>query len=115
MALWRALDPRRGFRTAHPRLQALRGSLLLVTSGFSFVGLQYVPVAEVTAIFMQTPLRVTLLAATVLHDRVSARAGRWWAAASSTRSSSSARARVSSAGRRCCRWRAWWPMPYSSC
>ncbi len=71
MALWLALDPRRGFRSAHPRFQALRGTLLLVTSGFSFVGLQYVPVAEVTAIFMLTPLLVTLLAATVLHESVS--------------------------------------------
>ena len=115
MALRLAPDPRRGFRTAHLRFQALRGNLLLVTSGFSFVGLRYVPVAEATAIFMLTPMRVTLLAATVLHGRVSARAGRWWAAASSARSSSSARARVSSAGRCCCRWRAWWPMPYSSC
>jgi drug/metabolite transporter (DMT)-like permease len=71
MALWLAQDRRRGFRSAHPRFQALRGSLLLVTSGFSFFGLQYVPVAEVTAIFMLTPLLVTLLAAAVLHEPVS--------------------------------------------
>lgn len=71
MAAWLALDPRHGFRSAHPRFQALRGSLLLVTSAFSFIGLQYVPVAEVTAIFMLTPLLVTLLAATLLHERIS--------------------------------------------
>jgi len=76
MAVWLGLDPRRGFRSAHPRFQALRGSLLLITSVFSFIGLQYVPVAEVTAIFMLTPLLVTLLAATVLHEPISR--GRAW-------------------------------------
>jgi drug/metabolite transporter (DMT)-like permease len=49
----------------------LRGALLLLTSGFSFVGLLYVPVAEVTAIYMLTPLLVTLLAALLLHEPVS--------------------------------------------
>ena len=72
MGLWLSVHPRHGFRSAHPRFQALRGSLLLVTSIFSFIGLQYVPVPELTAIYMLTPLLVTLLAATVLREPVSA-------------------------------------------
>jgi drug/metabolite transporter (DMT)-like permease len=72
MGLWLAVHPRHGFRSTHPRFQALRGSLLLVTSIFSFIGLQYVPVPELTAIYMLTPLLVTLLAATVLREPVSA-------------------------------------------
>ncbi len=71
MGVWLAADPRRGFATAHPRFQALRGVLLLVTSAFSFWGLQVVPVAEFTAINMLTPVLVTLLAAVVLKEDVS--------------------------------------------
>ncbi|MBW0168875.1 MAG: DMT family transporter [Hydrogenophaga sp.] len=59
-------------RTAHPRFQVLRGSLLLAVSAISFVALQYMPVGEFTAIVMITPLVVTLLAALFLRERVSA-------------------------------------------
>ncbi len=58
-------------RTAHPRFQVLRGSLLLAVSAISFVALQYMPVGEFTAIVMITPLVVTLLAALFLRERVS--------------------------------------------
>jgi drug/metabolite transporter (DMT)-like permease len=71
MAVWLAFDRRRGFRPAHPRFQALRGALLLATSAFSFFGLQYLPVAEFTAINMLTPVLVTLLAAWLLKELVS--------------------------------------------
>lgn len=71
MAVWLAFDGRSGFRTAHPKFQALRGVLLLVTSAFGFFGLQHLPVAEFTAINMLTPLGVTLLAALVLKEPVS--------------------------------------------
>lgn len=71
MALWLAADRRRGFRSAHPRFQALRGTLLLITSATSFVGLQYLPVPEFTSINMLTPVLVTLLAAVVLREHVS--------------------------------------------
>lgn len=71
MALWLVLDRRRGFASAHPGFQALRGVLLLVTSGFSFVGVQHMPVAEFTAIIMLTPVLVTLLGAWLLHEPVS--------------------------------------------
>ncbi|NKI95450.1 DMT family transporter [Rhizobacter sp. SG703] len=61
-----------GFRTEHPRFQLARGALLLATSALSFFGVQRMPVAEFTAINMLTPVVVTLLAAWVLHERVSA-------------------------------------------
>lgn len=72
MAVWLAFDRRRSFRPGHPRFQVLRGTLLLTTSAFSFWGLQHMPVAEFTAINMLTPVLVTLLAAWLLKERVSA-------------------------------------------
>lgn len=72
MAVWLALDRGRGWRPARPRFQWLRGALLLATSGLSFYGLQYMPVAEFTAINMLTPVLVTLLAATLLREHVTA-------------------------------------------
>lgn len=74
MALWLVRSSRRGgagFRSAHPRFQAVRGVLLLLSSAFGFSGLQLLPVAEFTAITMLTPVMVTLLAATLLHEHVS--------------------------------------------
>jgi len=70
MGLWSRWTAR-SLRRRTPRFQALRGSLLLVTSVVSFIGLQLMPVPEFTAIFMLTPLLVTMLAATVLHEPVS--------------------------------------------
>jgi len=60
-----------GLRAAHPRFQLVRGLLLLATSAMSFYGVQAMPVAEFSAINMLTPVIVTLLAATLLHERVS--------------------------------------------
>ncbi len=71
MALWLMSAPGLGFRAAHPRFQATRGMLLLFTSAMIFFGLQYMPVAELTAINMLAPLLVTLLAAWLLHEAVS--------------------------------------------
>ena len=71
MALWLSLPGSAGFRTAHPRFQLLRGSLLLLTSAMIFFGLQHLPVPELTAINMIAPLLVTLLAAWLLHEPVS--------------------------------------------
>ena len=73
MTLWltiRALRGGPGFRVAHPKFQFVRGLLLLVTSAMSFYGVQYMPVAEFTAINMLTPVVVTLLAAMLLHEHV---------------------------------------------
>ena len=75
MAVWLARSKSAGFRAAHPRFQWIRGALLLVTSAMGFFGVRRMPVAEFTAIFMLTPVLVTLLAAWLLHERVSAR--RW--------------------------------------
>jgi drug/metabolite transporter (DMT)-like permease len=58
-------------RTLHPKFQVLRGVLLLASSLFAFASLKYMPVGEFTAIVMVAPLAITLLAATVLKERVS--------------------------------------------
>ncbi len=67
--------PSRGpalLRTAHPRFQALRGLLLVSSSGLAYLSLRYTPVAEFTAIISITPLVITLMAAYRLEERVSA-------------------------------------------
>lgn len=71
MAVWLARPTAPGYRPAHPRFQLARGALLLGSSAASFFGLQYLPVPEFTAISMLTPVLVTLLAAWLLHERVS--------------------------------------------
>lgn len=71
MALWLgATRGAAGFRSAHPRFQAVRGALLAATSTASFYGVQYMPVPEFTAINMLTPLLVIVLAAAWLHEPV---------------------------------------------
>ena len=62
-------------RTPNPRFQMLRGVLLLITSACSFLGLQYLPVGELTAMVMLSPLVATAMAAAVLKNHVSPR--RW--------------------------------------
>jgi drug/metabolite transporter (DMT)-like permease len=59
------------FRSHHPRFQLLRGALLLLTSALLFYGIQFMPVAEYTAVGMLTPVLVTVLAALFLKERVS--------------------------------------------
>lgn len=59
------------WRTMHPKFQVLRGVLLLASSLFAFASLKYMPVGEFTAIVMISPLAITVLAATVLKERVS--------------------------------------------
>ena len=66
--------PMRGrqvLRTAHPKFQVLRGVLLLGTSMLAFLSLRFMPVGEFTAIMMIAPLIITLLAATLLKEKVS--------------------------------------------
>jgi drug/metabolite transporter (DMT)-like permease len=58
-------------RTQHPKFQCLRGVLLLTSSLFAFASLKYMPVGEFTAIVMVSPLAITVLAATVLKEKVS--------------------------------------------
>jgi drug/metabolite transporter (DMT)-like permease len=65
--------PRRGWgvlRTRRLPFQFLRGVLLMVSSLMAFASLRFMPVGEFTAIVMIAPLAVTLLAATVLKERV---------------------------------------------
>ena len=71
MTVWLACSKTSGFCALHPRFQAQRGALLLGTSAMSFFGVQYMPVAEFTAINMLTPVLVTLLAAWLLREHVS--------------------------------------------
>lgn len=59
-----------GFRTEHPRVQFVRGTLLLVASALMFTAMRLMPLAEVTAITLLGPVIVTLLAGWVLHERV---------------------------------------------
>ena len=65
------LRGRRAWRTEHPKFQVLRGLLLLASSFIAFASLKYMPVGEFTAIVLIAPLAVTLLAATVLKEKVS--------------------------------------------
>jgi len=70
-----ALLPARGLaalRTEHPRFQCLRGVLLMLSSVLAFLSLQHMPVGEFTAVIMVTPLAITVLAALVLKEKVSA-------------------------------------------
>jgi drug/metabolite transporter (DMT)-like permease len=60
------------FKTSNPRQQITRGVLLTVVTGLAFSSLRFLPVAEFTAIVMIVPLLVTLLAARLLGEHVSA-------------------------------------------
>ncbi len=63
------------FATPNPRFQTLRGVLLLTTSACAFLGLQYLPVGEFTAMAMLSPMAASAMAAWALKTHVSAR--RW--------------------------------------
>lgn len=66
--------PMRGkqiFYTVHPKFQVLRGVLLVSTSVLAFLSLKFMPVGEFTAVVMIAPLIITLLAATLLGEKVS--------------------------------------------
>jgi drug/metabolite transporter (DMT)-like permease len=57
-------------RTRHPWLQLIRGLLLVSSTCFAILALRYMPVGELTAINMLTPMAVTVLAVTMLKERV---------------------------------------------
>jgi drug/metabolite transporter (DMT)-like permease len=65
------LRGRAALRTAHPKFQVLRGVLLVSTSLLAFLSLKFMPVGEFTAVVMIAPLIITLLAATMLGEKVS--------------------------------------------
>ena len=62
----------RVLRTRHLPFQCLRGVLLVASSLLAFASLKYMPVGEFTAVVMISPLAITVLAATVLKEKVSA-------------------------------------------
>jgi drug/metabolite transporter (DMT)-like permease len=72
--LSRALG-RAGFRTRHPVFQVLRGTALATASGLAAFSLRYLPLAEVTAIVMLSPVLVT--AASRMMSRDAAGPLRW--------------------------------------
>lgn len=57
--------------TRRPLALIVRGLLLLCSTAFLFASLAYLPVGELTAILLTAPLMITLIAATVLRERVS--------------------------------------------
>ena len=59
-------------KTENPRQQITRGVLLTLVTGLAFSSLKFLPVGEFTAIVMVVPLLVTLLAARMLGEHVSA-------------------------------------------
>lgn len=70
--------PQRGramLRTRHPWLHVLRGVLIMSTSVCSFLSLRVMPVGELTAIIMFTPLLMTIFSAFQFGERVSG--ARW--------------------------------------
>jgi drug/metabolite transporter (DMT)-like permease len=64
------------FVTHAPWWQLLRGGLMVTSGTVAYLSLQHVPVGEFTAILMLVPLAITVLAAPLLRERVSATT--WW-------------------------------------
>ncbi len=64
-------------RTSRPGLQILRGVLLVASTGFFYLSLTYLPLAEAAAITFVGPVLVTALSGPLLRERVSRRQ---WAA-----------------------------------
>jgi drug/metabolite transporter (DMT)-like permease len=65
----------RVLRSRRPLLQVIRAACLLGTSLLFTTGLQYIPLAEATAVNFLAPLLVTALSMPLLGERVSA--GQW--------------------------------------
>lgn len=75
------LGPRRlgrALRAERPGLQVMRGAMLLGCTGFGFLALSQMPVAETTAVFFCSPLLVALLAGPWLGEKLTG--ARWLAA-----------------------------------
>lgn len=68
-AHWR----QRPWRSAHPLLQLLRGSLLLVATSLNFLALRYLQLAETASIYFSTPLLVAILSVPLLGERIGPR------------------------------------------
>lgn len=72
LRVWRDLSP---FKTKHPVMQFVRGLTLLGSTFFNFWALQYLQLAETSAIMFSAPLLVTALAGPLLGEKVGMR--RW--------------------------------------
>lgn len=57
-------------RTRQPGAQIKRSVLLMVSTIFFFMGIKYVPLAEAASISLTAPLLVTMLAVTMLGERI---------------------------------------------
>ncbi len=66
-------------KTAHPRLQILRGGVAVCSASLFIFAVSYVPLADAMAISFVAPFMVTLMAAFVLKEEVGIR--RWVAVA----------------------------------
>jgi len=59
-----------GFRTAHPRFQALRGVLLAAISVLAFYSMRQMPLAEFTAIIMLSPVLITACSGWITNESI---------------------------------------------
>jgi len=64
---------RRLVRTSRPGLQILRGMLLVGSSGFFYLALSYLPLAEAAAISFVGPVLVAALSGPLLRERIGKR------------------------------------------
>ena len=62
---WRVPDL---LQSRMPRLQALRGTLLLASTGLNFIAIQYLQLAQTVSIMFMAPLLVSLLAGPILGE-----------------------------------------------
>ena len=60
----------KGFKTAHPRFQLLRGVLLATISGLAFYSMQQLPLAEFTAIIMLSPVLITASSGWLMKENI---------------------------------------------
>lgn len=74
-----AMQGTRVLKTAHPRLQLLRGAFATCSAAFFVFGVAYIPLADAVAISFVAPFVVTLLGALLLREPVGVR--RWAAVA----------------------------------
>lgn len=68
--------PREGsslFRSRKPRLQLLRGGMLLAATAFNFTALKFLPLPVTISIFFTGPILVCVLSIPILGERVGAR------------------------------------------
>ncbi len=70
-----AMRGRRILKTAHPRLQLLRGTVAACSAALFIFGVAYVPLADAVAISFVAPFMVTVMGALILREPVGIR--RW--------------------------------------